>query len=129
MPEYLSCADIYVSSSFSDGTSVALIEAMACALPVVVTDIPSNHEWVSDSKNGYFVPTGDSKALAERIVYLFRNDDIRRKMGEANMKITCNRADWDKNYNKLEQIYAKLFALKSKPCDKKNVGEFNSVKF
>ena len=40
MPEYFNSADIYLSCSLSDGTSLSLLEAMACSLPVVTTDIP-----------------------------------------------------------------------------------------
>ena len=53
MPAYLNAADIYVSTSLSDGTSLSLLEAMACSLPVVVTDIPANKEWITDGHNGF----------------------------------------------------------------------------
>jgi glycosyltransferase involved in cell wall biosynthesis len=52
IPYYLTGSDIYVSPSLSDGTSISLLEAMACGLPVVVTDVDANFEWVKDGHNG-----------------------------------------------------------------------------
>ena len=54
LPKYLSSADVYVSSSLSDGTSNSLLEAMACGLAPIVTDIPANQTWIDDGKNGFF---------------------------------------------------------------------------
>lgn len=108
MPKYLNAADIYVSSSLSDGTSLCLLEAMACRLPVVVTDVPSYFEWIQDGVNGFIVPRKDSKALADKIVALFRDEQIATQMGEQNLQIAWERANWDKNFAKLEEMYHSL---------------------
>ncbi|MHA2365876.1 MAG: glycosyltransferase family 4 protein, partial [Candidatus Hodarchaeales archaeon] len=55
---------IYVTASFSDGTSVALLEAMAYGLSLVVSDIPNNRYWVKEEKNGYIFDPNDSQKLA-----------------------------------------------------------------
>ena len=47
LPRYYQMADLYVSASHSDGSSISLLEAMACGKPVLVSDIPGNREWVS----------------------------------------------------------------------------------
>ncbi len=118
LPKYLNSADIYVSCSLSDGTSVCLLEAMACGLPVVVTDLPANLEWIRDEENGSVVPTGDSEILAQRIVNLLENEDLRKKFGERNIAIARKRADWEKNVSILEEIYRKLVdeAHEPNPC-------------
>lgn len=108
LPRYLNSADMYVSCSFSDGTSISLLEAMACGLPVVVTDLPGNLEWVMDGENGLVVPPGNSKKLAQRIVELLKNKELRKKFGERNVAIAKKRADWEKNVGTLENIYEKL---------------------
>ena len=64
---YLNAADIYVSASFTDGSSVSLLEAMACALPVVVSDIPANRDWVAHGRNGLLVDVGDYAAIQSAI--------------------------------------------------------------
>ena len=48
-------ADLYVTVSESDGASVALLEAMACGLPVVATDIPANREWLTQGSGNLLV--------------------------------------------------------------------------
>jgi len=108
LAKYLNAADIYVSSSLSDGTSLSLLEAMACALPVVVTDVPAILEWVQDGVNGLVVPRKNIKQLSEKISYLLQNGDLAYKMGKKNFEIAQERANWDKNFKKLEEIYTTL---------------------
>jgi hypothetical protein len=50
---FLAAADVYVSTSTTDGASVSLDEAMACELAPVVTDIPANRAWIKDGENGF----------------------------------------------------------------------------
>ncbi len=47
MVTHFQASDVYISASHSDGSSVSLLQAMACGLPVIVSDIPGNREWVS----------------------------------------------------------------------------------
>lgn len=108
LPKYLNAADIYISSSLSDGTSLSLLEAMATALPVVLSDVPSYLEWVKNGENGYIVPRKNSDILAEKIIDLLKDEDKRKQFGEINFKIAQKRANWDANFNKLESIYSKL---------------------
>ena len=108
MPAYLNASDLYVSSSLSDGTSLSLLEAMACGLPVVVTDVPAILEWVADGENGLVVPRQSIEELAEAIVHLLENEDLASEMGNKNLVIAKERADWNKNFQKLVQIYEKL---------------------
>lgn len=108
LPHYLSAADVYVSSSLSDGTSLSLLEGMACALPVVVTDVPANLEWIQDGFNGYVAPRQDSDALAERLVKMLRCETTRRTMSQRNFNIAQERANWEENFRKIEGLYAAM---------------------
>ena len=63
LPMYLSNSDIYVSSSLSDGSSLCLLEALACGLPAVITDIKSNLEWIRNDYNGYLCQVKNSRIL------------------------------------------------------------------
>src|SRR6266705_2636606 len=95
MPRFLNAADLYVSSSFSDSTSVSLLEAMACGLPVVVTDVPTNFEWVRPGVGGLVVPKSSPAELGEAIVRIFALTDAdRQQMGDSNRRIVEDRADW-----------------------------------
>jgi glycosyltransferase involved in cell wall biosynthesis len=106
--DYLNEADLYVSSSHSDGTSVSLLEAMACQLPVVVTDLPSNREWVTPGVNGWLVPPGDTQALSSAIVEALEKKDKAKAMVEKNIALTRQKADWDKNFSILLEAYERL---------------------
>ncbi len=97
LPGYLAASDIYVSSSLSDGTSVCLLEAMACGLPVVVTDIPAILEWVQNDVNGLVVPRCNPLALADAILDLVRDESERIMFGKKNYDIAKQRASWEDN--------------------------------
>ena len=108
LPKYYNAADVYVSTSLSDGTSLSLLEAMACGLPTVVTDVPANLEWIVDGENGFVVPRRDSKILAEKLVQLLQDETRQKAFRNKNIKIAKERADWDKNFEKLVGVYETL---------------------
>jgi len=109
LPHYLTSMDVYVSTALSDaGLSASTAEAMACGLPVIVTDVADNKKWVEDAVNGFVVPTKHPESLAERITYLLRNEDIRRKFGKINRKIIEERNDYHREMKRMESIYQKL---------------------
>jgi glycosyltransferase involved in cell wall biosynthesis len=108
MPYYFSAADIYVSTSYIDSTSVSLLEAMACELPPITTDIPGNREWIKNEVNGLLYPPKDYKTLAEKITQLIENQNLRKKFGYRCREIVKKRAAWDECVAKLESIYLSL---------------------
>lgn len=108
LPRYLNAADLYVSTSLSDGTSLSLLEAFACALPVVVTDVEANLEWVEHGINGLVVRRRDVRGLADAIVLLLRNEHLSRRMRERNLERARERADWNKNFSVLERLYEQM---------------------
>jgi L-malate glycosyltransferase len=68
LPEYYRAADVYLSASHTDGSSVSLMEGLACGLPAIVSDIPGNLEWVSTGDQGWTFPDGDTARLVEMIL-------------------------------------------------------------
>jgi glycosyltransferase involved in cell wall biosynthesis len=68
LPSVYRSADLYLSASQSDGSSVSLMEALACGLPVLVSDIPGNREWVEQGQQGWLFNSGDSSELAEKLI-------------------------------------------------------------
>lgn len=105
---FLANSDIYVSTSLSDSTSVSLLEAMASRLPVIVTDLEGNREWIEDNVNGFIIPPDDPKILAEKILQLISDRETARKFGEYNRKIVEMKADYEKEMKKVEKIYERL---------------------
>jgi len=109
LPSYLKIADVYISSSLSDGTSLSLLEAMSCGLPAVVTDVPSNLEWIKDGHNGRVVPKGDSSSLGRAIIDLLNSPDKMKEMGAINIKIAREKICINKNLTRLLHTYEMLF--------------------
>lgn len=103
--QYLVAADIYVSTSFMDSTSVSLLEAMACGLPPVVTDIPGNREWVKNGVNGLLYAPKDHTKLAEKMMQLIKNQKLRKIFSERCLEIIKQRATWQKCVEDMEAIY------------------------
>jgi glycosyltransferase involved in cell wall biosynthesis len=64
---YLHRADVLVHPSFEDGLGIAPLEALACGVPVLVTDDTGMKEYVVNGRNGYILPTGDVDALVEHL--------------------------------------------------------------
>jgi len=99
--KYLNASDIYVSTSLSDGASASLLEAMTCSISPVVTDIPANTEWIQDGLNGYLIQTRNSNQLAQKIVYLARNQEIARKIGEEALETIRAKVNWERSLQTL----------------------------
>ncbi len=108
LPSYLSSADVYVSTSLSDGTPNSLLEAMACELPAIVTDIPANRPWVSDGENGFLFPARDHRALAARILDLLKHRQMRDQLGHRSRHLVQENAEERTQMAKLETIYHEL---------------------
>jgi len=105
---YLSAADIYVSTSFSDGTSAGLLEAMACSLPAVVTDIAGNREWVQNEISGLLVPVANSEKLAEKILLLADNQGLREKLIAKARQTIRTKVNWTKNMQTLRETIDRI---------------------
>jgi glycosyltransferase involved in cell wall biosynthesis len=105
LPAYHQNADIYVCASHSDGTSISLLEALACGTPVIVSDIPGNQEWVTPGENGWLFPDGDAKGLASAILHAMDKRHHLLVMGQKARQIAEARADWEKNFPQLEKAY------------------------
>lgn len=102
--QYYGAADIYITPSHVDGSSVSLMEALACGLPTIASDIPANLEWVYDNDNGWIFPDNDINALRETI--LTCHPTI--KMAESARATAERKADWQKNRQVLLDCYQQL---------------------
>jgi len=83
IPDLLNVMDIFVLSSISEGISLTLIEAMACGLPVVATNVGGNPEVVVDGVTGYLVPPKEPEAIADKLLLLLNNARVRKSFGSA----------------------------------------------
>jgi glycosyltransferase involved in cell wall biosynthesis len=107
LPALYRGADLYVSASKSDGTSVSLLEAMGCERPVLVSDIPGNREWVDDPEHLFAV--GDVAGLTASLRRFATNPSAERESScRAGRARVLRDADWSKAPEKLARLYAKV---------------------
>jgi len=102
---YYQAADAYLSASHVDGSSVALLEAMACGTPAIVSDIPSNLEWVINGENGWVFREDDPGALASSLAAAFHAKGNSDRYRMAARQKTEKDADWTKGVDKLLETY------------------------
>lgn len=102
--KFYQAADVFVLPSFVEAFNMGIVEAMACQLPVVATDVGGNPEAVEDGKTGLIVESGNSFALANAILELLSNEDLRREMGKIGRK-RVESFSWDSIVANLLRLY------------------------
>jgi glycosyltransferase involved in cell wall biosynthesis len=112
LPQVYRASDLYLSASHSDGSSVSLMEAMACGIPVLLSDIVGNREWVVDGVNGRLFQDGKVQQLVSLILSLARQKSTLIKMGRNNRILAMKKADWKKNSKGLLDAYAKAMNMR-----------------
>jgi spore coat polysaccharide biosynthesis protein SpsF (cytidylyltransferase family)/glycosyltransferase involved in cell wall biosynthesis len=105
MPDYFHAADLYVSASRVDGSSISLLQSMASGIPSLVSDIPGNKEWVDHGVNGWLFSVGSSDALASGLDFVYQNASTLPKVGKQARLIAEARADWRVNFQLLLDAY------------------------
>jgi len=109
LPQKLSEADIYVSTSLSDsGLAASTGEAMACSLPVIITDNADNRKWVKDNINGFIIPNNNQELLAQKIIFFIKNPHKIKQMGKNNRQNIMEKNSYNNEMNKMNNIYQKL---------------------
>ncbi len=80
---HLRDSHLFVMSSFAEGVPVVLMEAMAAGVPVIATHIAGIPELIDDGRTGFLTPPGDAETLAERIVQVLEDGELRARLAEA----------------------------------------------
>ena len=107
LPAYYSLCDIFAFPSNYEGWGMVAIEAMFCQKPVVMTDVGCAGEAVIDGKNGFVVPVSDGNALAQKIIYLLGDAELRAEMGKNGYEYTRQIPGREKDGQKLAALLQK----------------------
>ena len=106
-PRYMIASDILVLPSLSEGFPVVVLEAMACGLPIVATDVRGLPEIIVSGENGFIVKPEKPEAIAEKALQLLGNDQLRHAIG-ANNRHKVKQYSWDNVAADLEAVYDSL---------------------
>jgi glycosyltransferase involved in cell wall biosynthesis len=101
----LNILDIFILSSTTEGFSIATVEAMSLAKPVVVTDCGGPGEIVIDKQTGFLVPPRDPESLAEKIILLLENKKLREEMGKKAQIWVRKKFSLEENIKNYELLY------------------------
>ncbi len=118
VPDLLTQAGFFVSSSLTEGISLTLLEAMAVGLPVVATAVGGNSEIVADGVTGQLVPPADPAALATAIVSMCRNQTHWSRLGQAGRGRVAQHFEVRRMVADYEQLYRHLLNQKQRPQSK-----------
>ena len=113
LPAYLVASDAFLSVPSVDATAVSLLEAMACGTPVIVSNLDSALEWVTDGVNGLVVKPGERQELERAILQVLDSHDLRKTFGHRSVEIVRRRADHRKHMARMEQLCVDLVAKHS----------------
>jgi len=101
-------ADVFCRPSTSEGMPLTLLEAMASALPAVVTPVAGVPEIVEDGQSGILVPTEDPDSTADNIITLLKNPFLRETIGTTARDYVVQEHSWDRRTERIKQIYQSL---------------------
>jgi glycosyltransferase involved in cell wall biosynthesis len=99
LPEYLSAADVFVLPTHNEGCCNAVIEALACGLPVISSDRPFNYDVLNNS-NSILIDPDNVDAIATAIKKVKDDNELREKLSEEAL-VTANNLTLDKRVDKL----------------------------
>lgn len=102
VPPLLRQASLFVLPSHAEGMSNALLEGMACGLPIVVTDTGGTEELLAD--NGVVVPMRDPAALAKAMIGILNDDEKRARMAETSVRI-ARTFSWESMARQYLELY------------------------
>lgn len=107
VPAELEQLDIYVALSRRESFGVAVVEACACGVPVVVSDVGGLPEVVQDGITGFVVPSEDPEAAALVLKRLVEDEDLRNRVGRAARRHVEKMYDWNQSVQMMIDCYRK----------------------
>jgi len=108
MPKYFQRCDIFCFPTLGEPFGKAIIEAMACAKPVIASNIGGPAEIIQNKKTGLLVPPAKPKILATKIIELLDDEKKMEQMGANARKTVIERYSWEKIGEKYHQLYQTL---------------------
>jgi glycosyltransferase involved in cell wall biosynthesis len=112
VPDLLNAMDIFVLPSYSEGVSLALLEAMAAGLPVIATAVGGLPEVVTDGQTGLLIPPRDAAALDGALTRLLSDPSLAKQLGENARRYVRKHFSLERLGREINEIYEELVAKK-----------------
>lgn len=108
--DYYNRSSVFVLASLADGFGMVVPQAMACGLPVIVTENVGARDLVADGVNGFVVPIRAPHLIAERLHYLYANPEIAARMGKAALATVRGGFAWSDYGDRLARFLDRCVA-------------------
>lgn len=105
---YYQAADVYIHAARIDTFPTTVLEALACGTPVVATAVGGIPEQINDGVTGFLTPPGDADVMAQRIIQLLDNDELRLKMGVQAVEDVKRKFDLENQAKEYLEWYRKI---------------------
>ena len=105
--DILNQTDIFIRPSITEGMPLTILEAMACQLPVIASNVSGVPELIDDHHTGLLIDVGDIKSLSQKIVLLSTNRDLRLTIGKKARSYIEKHFQWDITSEKTFDLYKK----------------------
>jgi len=103
--DFYAAAHVYAATPWYEPFGLPPIEAMACARPLVLSELGAIGMVVDDGRTGFLIPSRDPVALVDRLARLHRCPGLARSMGEAGRRRACEHHTWRRQAAKLLDLY------------------------
>jgi len=106
--KYYRASSVYVAPTFYENLPIRVLEAMACGVPVVASNVCAVPEAIDNCVNGILIPPGSTDDLVDAICWLLSDSNLRRKMGNNARKTILEKFDWNLNVIRTVEVYKKI---------------------
>ena len=108
LASYLAMADIFIRPSLVEGLGIAFIEAMACGVPVIGTDVGGIPDIIEHDKNGFLIRPQDRQGMVQALRALLEDEDLRSRFITKGLETVRQKFHWDAIFEQVEGLYANL---------------------
>ncbi len=105
IPDYLSCADVFVRPSLSEGLGTAFLEAMASGVAIIGTPVGGIPDFLKNGETGLFCEPRNPQDIADKIIEIIQNQDLREKLIKNARKLVEEKYNWDTIAQEFKKIY------------------------
>lgn len=122
-PRLVAALDLFTLCSLNEASPVSILEALACGVPVVATDVGSVNETILERETGILVPSGDAGAMTLAIEKLLSDAQLRRSMGTAGRDLVARTGSLQSMVDGYRRMMLQLYDARVKIGGAKSISE------